>query len=185
MLGVLDGLGLDTVVLGGASMGCATALHAAVAEPARVEALLLVIPPTAWGGRRVQATMYRAGARMVAVGGMGPFATLARAAPAPKILTGELAGVHEVAMRSMAGLDRRVVPHILRGAAASDLPPKDALGSLNVPALVLAWAGDPTHPTATAEELCRLLPDADGHVASTADEVRRWPSLIADFLRDA
>jgi pimeloyl-ACP methyl ester carboxylesterase len=184
MLGVLDGLGLGTAVLGGSSMGCATALHAAVAEPARVEGLVLVIPPTAWGGRRVQAAMYRAGARVVGLGGMGPFAALARSAPPPRMLTGELAPVHEVAVRAMAGLDRRVVPHVLRGAATSDLPPKEALASLDVPTLVLAWEGDPTHPTATAHELCRLLPRVTGHVASTVDEVRRWPSLVTAFLRD-
>src|SRR5690242_6825837 len=47
MLGVLDALGAETAVLGGASMGTATALHAAVSSPQRVEGLVLVIPPTA------------------------------------------------------------------------------------------------------------------------------------------
>ena len=183
MLGVLDGVAADTAVLGGASMGTATALHAAVRAPDRVEGLVLVIPPTAWGGRRVQAGMYRAGATLVSTAGLGPFVTMGRAAPAPKILTGELGYVHDAIFKSMERLDRDVVPHILRGAAASDLPPRETLSELTMPALILAWKGDTGHPTSTANELGRLLPDAELHVGGTADDVKRWPSLVADFLR--
>ena len=183
MLAVLDATGAPSSVLGGASMGCATSLHAAVMAPERVEALVLVIPPTAWGGRRVQAAMYRAGARVVAVGGMGPFVTMGRAAPAPRILSGELAPVRDVALEAMEHLDRTVVPHILRGAASSDMPAKDALATLDIPTLVLAWEGDPGHPLATAEELLRLLPQAELHIATEPSDVRQWPSLITDFVR--
>lgn len=183
MLGVLDAVGADTAVLGGASMGTATALHAAVTSPERVEGLVLVIPPTAWGGRRVQAGVYRAGASLVGAAGLGPFVTMGRAAPAPKILTGDLAPLRDAMFDGMERLDRHVVPHILRGAAASDLPPKDALEQLSMPALILAWKGDTGHPMSTANELARLLPNADLHVANTADDVQRWQSHVADFLR--
>lgn len=183
MLGVLDAVGADTAVLGGASMGTATALHAAVASPERVEALVLAIPPTAWSGRRVQAGIYRAGATLVGTAGMTPFITMGRAAPAPKILTGELAPIRDAMFRGMERLDRHVVPHILRGAASSDLPPKERLAGLTVPTLIVAWKGDTDHPLTTANELARLLPNAELHVASNAEEVRRWPDAVADFLR--
>ena len=42
---LLDTLEVDRVVLGGASMGAATALHSACFRPQRVAALVLVIPP--------------------------------------------------------------------------------------------------------------------------------------------
>jgi pimeloyl-ACP methyl ester carboxylesterase len=183
MLGVLDVVGVETAVLGGASMGTATALHAAVASPERVEALVLAIPPTAWGGRRVQAGIYRAGATIVGAAGLGPFVTMGRAAPPPKILTGELAYVRDAMFTSMERLDRAVVPHILRGAAASELPPKETLAELAMPALILAWKGDTGHPVSTANELARLLPSADLHVASDAADVKRWPSLVSEFVR--
>jgi 3-oxoadipate enol-lactonase len=182
MLGVLDGVGADRAVLGGASMGTATALHAATAAPERVEGLVLVIPPTAWRGRRVQAGVYRAGATLVGAAGLGPFVTMGRAAPAPKILTGDLAAVRDAMFNGMERLDRAVVPHILRGAAASDLPPKDTLTQLTMPTLILAWKGDTGHPLSTANELARLLPNADLQVASSADDVRAWPSLVTEFL---
>ena len=183
MLGVLDAVGAERAVLGGASMGTATALHAAVRAPERVEGLVLTIPPTAWGGRRVQAGIYRAGATVVARAGLGTFVTMGRAAPAPKILTGELAPVHHAVFRAIERLDSTVVPHILRGAAASDLPRKETLAQLRMPALILAWADDPGHPLSTANELARVLPRADLHVASNADDVKRWPNLVAEFVR--
>lgn len=183
MLGVLDAVNADTAVLGGASMGTATALHAAVTSPERVEGLVLVIPPTAWSGRRVQADVYRAGATLVGAAGLGPFVTVGRSAPAPKILTGELAPLRDAMFDGMERLDRHVVPHILRGAAASDLPPKDTIQQLTMPALILAWKGDLGHPLTTANELARLLPNANLHVASNAEDVRRWPSLVTDFVR--
>jgi 3-oxoadipate enol-lactonase len=182
MLGVLDGIGVERAVLGGASMGTATALHAAVSAPHRVEALVLVIPPTAWRGRRVQAGIYRAGATLVAATGLAPFVTMGRAAPAPKILTGELAPVREAMFRGMERLDREVVPHILRGAAASDLPAKDTLSQLTMPTLILAWTSDTGHPLNTANELAHVLPNADLHVASNATDVQEWQSLVTEFL---
>ena len=185
MLGVLDATaGPDaTAVLGGASMGCATALHAAMTAPERVRGLVLVIPPTAWGGRRVQAAMYRVGAELVARAGTGAFARMGRVAPRPAILTGELAAVHEVALEAMARMDRRIVPHVLRGAASSDLPRKPRLRAIAAPALILAWDTDRTHPLETAWELARLLPDATLHVARRPADVVRWPELVGDFLR--
>lgn len=183
MLGVLDAVGADRAVLGGASMGTATALHAAVAAPERVEGLVLAIPPTAWGGRRVQAGIYRAGASVVSAAGLTPFVTMGRAAPAPKILSGELAPVRDAMFRAMERLDRHVVPHVLRGAASSDLPSKQVLSELTMPALILAWTGDTGHPLTTAKELARLLPDTDLHLASNADDVKRWPSLVSEFVR--
>lgn len=184
MLGVLDAVaGVDgRAVLGVASMGCATALHAATLAPERVEGLVLVIPPTARGGRRRQALLYRAGATIVATTGMGPLVRMARAAPPPAILTGELAAVHRAALDGMARLDRRVVPHVLRGAAASDLPPDVALRAIGAPALVLAWDGDATHPVSTAELLARTLRGAELHVATDAAGVRGWPALVDGFL---
>jgi len=58
MLGIADELELDTVALGGISMGCATALFAALAAPHRVSRLILTTPPTAWETRPPQAALY-------------------------------------------------------------------------------------------------------------------------------
>jgi pimeloyl-ACP methyl ester carboxylesterase len=181
-LAVLDELGLERAVLGGASMGAATALHAAALAPERVEKLVLVIPPTAWSTRSGQSKLYRAGARTVQLLGVGAMVTAARLAPSPKIFRNELAGLREAMLSNQEGLDRHTLPTVLRGAASSDLPDADVLRTLTMPALVLAWDTDPGHPGETSERLAELLPDVELHVARQPHEVLEWPKLVAGFL---
>ncbi|MGI9288393.1 MAG: alpha/beta fold hydrolase, partial [Pseudomonadales bacterium] len=61
---VVDSYTQAPVVLGGASMGCATALYAACERPSRVRGLVLVIPPTAWEARRAKKGNYENFARI-------------------------------------------------------------------------------------------------------------------------
>jgi pimeloyl-ACP methyl ester carboxylesterase len=181
MLGVLSALGLDRAVLGGVSMGCATALHAAVAAPARATALLLVAPPTAWGSRPRQALVYRFGAGLVDWLGTAPFRLLSRL-PRPGAGASILAPLQDVLLRELAAADPRAVAATLRGASQSDLPPAQALRALAQPALVLAWRGDPVHPLSSAERLAELLPRAELHVARSLAEVRAWRDRVGVFL---
>ena len=76
-----------------------------------------------------------------------------------------------------------MLPTILRGAAASDLPPAEAIAALDVPALILAWDTDAGHPVSTAERLAALLPRAELHVAREPEEVSTWPARVAAFVR--
>lgn len=183
MLAVARATSDGPYVLGGASMGCATALHAAVAAPELVRALVLAIPPTAWKTRPAQARAYGVGARVVDIGGALPLRLLARLAPRPPALSGPLGEVHRATLDHLRRIDRRGAAAALRGASRSDLPPPAELAAIDVPALVLAWTGDRSHPLSTAEELDRLLPGAELHIASTADDVARWPDLVLDLLK--
>jgi 3-oxoadipate enol-lactonase len=174
---LVDALGLERPVLGGASMGAATALHAALLRPADVAGLVLVIPPTAWATRRAQASMYQAGADLVEASGTAPFVEAAAGAPVPapfRDLPEQPRAVPDVA--------EDVLPTVLRGAAASDLPDPDALRSLDVPAVVLAWAGDPGHPEATAAVLADVLPQATLEVAEDLRTMLAWPERVAGVL---
>uniref|UniRef100_A0A7S4UAP5 AB hydrolase-1 domain-containing protein n=1 Tax=Alexandrium monilatum TaxID=311494 RepID=A0A7S4UAP5_9DINO len=49
---------------------------------------------------------------------------------------------------------------LLLGAARADLPPKEELRSISVPALIVSARDDPVHPAAMAEQLAELLPDS-------------------------
>ncbi len=71
----------------------------------------------------------------------------------------------------------------MRGATEANLPERAALAQIRVPALILAWSGDPVHPLSTAEELAALIPDTELHVASTASDLAEWTALTGDFLR--
>ncbi len=173
--------GAGRAVLGGLSMGCATALHAAAAAPDRVEALVLMAPPTAWSTRPRQARAYRLLAAVIERIGLRPIsaaAALGNLIPGPAYLAKLQASVVATLRRA----DRRSVVASLRGAAASDLPAPDAIRAVRAPALVLAWRGDRNHPVSTAEQLAEILPRADLRVAGTLDEVSSWSASIRNFL---
>lgn len=178
-----DAFDEPTAALGGLSMGCATALHAAAAVPERVEALVLVAPPTAWETRARQARIYRTLAGVIERVGLGPFrwlASLARFMPGPPYLSDLQRSVVDHLRRA----DPRSVINAFRGAADSDLPPPDALRAVRAPVLILAWRGDPAHPVSTAERLGEILPNAELHVAGTLDEIHAWSPTICSFLAD-
>ncbi len=181
MLGVADALGIGKTILGGLSMGCGTSLHAATAHPKRVEALVLVAPPTAWRSRPRQARIYRFGAGIVRWTGLGAFRLLS-ALPSPASQDSVVAKMQSALVSHLARSDDRAVVAALLGAAESDLPAVDSLRKLKVPVLILAWRYDPVHPVATAEKLARVLPDAELHIAEGLDDIREWPELIRDFL---
>ena len=75
----------------------------------------------------------------------------------------------------------QVVPSILRGAAASDLPDPTAIAELWQPTLILAWRGDDGHPVSSAEALRGLLPHAELLVAERVADLAAWPKRVARF----
>lgn len=182
VLALADTLGARRVALGGVSMGCATSLHAAVEAPERVSALVLVAPPTAWKTRPRQALFYRVLACMVSWIGIGPLRMLSSIEP-PGPRSPTVVEMQRALVRHLGEADARALVAALRGAAASDLPPPDALRDLHIPALILAWPNDPVHPVSSAERLVRLLPDAALHVADSMDAIEAWPGLVRAHLR--
>lgn len=178
LFALADACGLDRFSAGGASMGAATTLHAAVARPERIDAMVLVIPPTAWATRPAQRGVYEGSAALVEDAGIEGLMAARAALPPPPIFVG-----HPELLGSPPDVAADVLPTVLRGAAATDLPPLDRLATLDQPTLVLAWEGDPGHPVATATALAGALVRAELHVAPSLAEVTLWPGLVADFLK--
>lgn len=186
MIAVADAAGAPTFIAGGASMGCATTLYAALQAPERMKALVLVIPPTAWEKRAAQGKLYQRSALIGGLlGGSGlarmSSGNLTRMLPAwlvqaePDKATGLLSGLQ--------ALHRKTFWNLMRGAAATDLPPRTAFGPLaGIPTLILAWVGDPTHPVSTAEELHRLLPQSELFVAQGHADFKTIPNRLKDFV---
>ncbi len=72
---------------------------------------------------------------------------------------------------------------IFRGAALSNLPPKDQIRALaHIPTLILAWSDDPVHPVETAEELHRLLPNSTLWVAENEEAFGEIPARMIEFV---
>ena len=179
-LALADALGHPRFAIGGASMGAAVALHAAVAAPARVSALVLMIPPTAWATRPAQAARYRASAELAEREGLAALAAAEASQPPIPIFKG-LMDPAEMARARYAGRDASVIAAVLRGAAASDFPPPDTVAKLRQPTLLLAWEGDDGHPLSSAERLAELVPGAALSVAKRLPDLAGWPQRVAEF----
>ena len=146
--------GLEKVVLGGSSMGSASALYAALQQEeeevgVEVVGLLLVRPPTAWEERLARRPQLMEAAR-----------DLHKAKPESPYY------------------------NVLLGSAISDLPPHQALHHiLDIPVLILTAEGDPTHPVTTARQLESLSPDTSLVVSESYEAGKQeWPQHIATFL---
>lgn len=159
----------------GPSMGAATLLYAALARPERFRSLTLCVPSTAWASRRGQATTYRRGAELVERHGLEAYLRAGQAAPRPPAVADRPTHPPRIAPA--------LLPAVLRGAAATDLPPVEELARIAPPTLVLAWSGDPTHPLSTAHVLREALPGDALHVAGTPAELAEWPQRCATFVR--
>ena len=174
-------IGIDAYVAGGASMGCATALHAAVAAPERIVGLVLVIPPTGWEARAEQADVYEQGAKIVEAFGVEPLIKAGAAMPPPDPFLDD----PEFRTRRAAGLrswDPVRLAQAMRGATRAQLPDRERIAEIGCPTMILAWTGDPVHPVVTADELASLMPHAERHIASTASDIERWADLVGTFV---
>jgi 3-oxoadipate enol-lactonase len=182
LLALMDVLGLQHSAIGGASMGCATALFAALAAPERIDRLVLVIPPTAWETRAAQRDVYLAGAQLVADTGTAAMIERSRQQPPVGAFGADGDRLRDLGLTRLSAFDPTLLATILRGAASSNLPEAEVLATIRQPALVLAWAGDPVHPVSTTERLGEILPHADVHIADDLTAIATWPRLVHDFL---
>jgi len=162
----------------GESMGAGTLLHAAVHSPAQFRRLILAVPPTTGETRVAARKRYRDGADFIEREGKDAWLRGLRQLPVPEIFADVATFRHDPDVRA------EVLPALMRGAAASDLPSADAITTLTHPTLILAWETDPIHPVSTAEFLLKTLPDARLHVSATAADVRTWGDRVAAFLRE-
>lgn len=162
-----DALGFERFFAGGISMGAAVTLHAALAAPSRVVAMLLFALPTAWETRPAEQQRYR---------DLLAFATPEALAAHVKEDLDELfpAGELTPALRAMVIAMKRApwtaLSRVIEGAAESDMPAKEALASLEIPTLLRPWPNDSGHPLSTAEALAKTLPHADYALLDSFDD---------------
>jgi 3-oxoadipate enol-lactonase len=177
-----DHLGIGRYVSAGASMGGATALHAAVLAPERIAALVLAIPPTGWASRAAQAGSYLASAELLEAGETETLLAGLSQRPTPDPFASDPRW-DERFVRTVTESDPVRLARVFRGAAATDLPDPPAIASIDVPVLILAWTGDAGHPVQTAARLQELMPHAELALASTPAGLASWTGRIERFVR--
>lgn len=187
LLDIVNQVSLDMpMIVGGQSMGAATAIYAALAEPEKVKAMILMNPPTAWETRIVQRDYYRKVAKAAKIlGGKG----LARinAKHIDRMLPRFIINAHKHSVLGMLdglkSMKRQSLFQLFNAAAENDLPDKAVLKKLTMPCLILAWAEDETHPLSTANTLAECLPNAKLMVADNMSDVEDWPEAISAFCQ--
>lgn len=122
----------EQVHAAGPSMGTATLLHAALKDPRRFASLTLLVPPTAWETRPAQAESYRRSADLVEEHGIGAFVRVGSSVLPPPALA-------DRPKERVPAVSQELLPAIFRGAAMTDLPPKDKVAGIRVPVQILAW----------------------------------------------
>jgi 3-oxoadipate enol-lactonase len=175
----------DPVDFIGASMGTGTLLWSAVAAPHRFRRLVLTLPSTAWQTRPAQAAFYRELAAVAETEGKDAVIARLTADPPPPVLAerfAELASSPQAAPSALPDISGELLPWVIRGAADSDYPDPEAVSALTQQVLILAEAGDPSHPESTALRLHELLPQSELHIASHLAEMRAWGQRIDAFL---
>lgn len=180
-LALADALGIGRYVAAGASMGAATALHAACRAPERIRALLLVIPPTAWATRAAKVDQYLTVADLIERGDHDAVIAGAASQPPPDPLADEPRWTDRTP-ELLATTDPVRLARVFRGAATADLPPPDDIATIDVPTMILAWTGDPGHPVVTAARLQELMPHAELAVATTRAGLEAWTDRVVDWL---
>jgi len=174
--------GSTRCLLGGISMGAATALEATRQQPECVSGLVLALPPTAWETRPRQSAIYRRLAWVSGLFGAAPY-RLFDLLPIPMREDGR----NQLALHTAKGLAQANPLHVqaaLGGAALSDMPEPRQLRELEVPTLILAWEDDTAHPVSTAMTLAETLPDVRGIVLCHPGDIREWESALASFVKD-
>jgi pimeloyl-ACP methyl ester carboxylesterase len=175
-----DDRGAGGYVLGGISMGAATALEAAVQAPERTAGLILTLPPTAWETRPRQAAIYRRMSWVSGALGSAPYKLLDWL-PKP-VSDNSFSRLALATVKGLARADSRYMQATLKGAALSDLPPRSVLETLDVPTLIMAWEGDKAHPVATAEALAESLPNTHDLIITHPQDPPDWTHHIVEFM---
>lgn len=180
---VLDHLGWDRAVVGGTSLGAATALRFAMARPERVNLLLQDLPGF---GPRSPRTKERT-ERLAEAFGRGDLDEAARrvveglSPPRAKAWLDALAADWKPNDAAVLGPKLAAALRATAGWSVVDRWPDDLRG-LRVPTRILALQGDPTHPYEVARAMVEAIPDAKliARVPSLspATIARQWVEVI-------
>jgi pimeloyl-ACP methyl ester carboxylesterase len=181
VVALLDHLGVDQAVIGGASLGAGVSLQVAVEAPERVRALLLEMPVLEWAVPA--AALLFTPLLLVMHYASGPAGLLTRLiARLPRTANGSLNSVLHI-FSSPPELTKAVLHGVLTGPVAPTVEERQAI---TAPTLVIAHARDLIHPFSDAEALVGLLPNGRLEAARSMLELRVVPQRltghIADFL---
>ena len=179
MAAVMDALGIERAIVGGESMGSATALTFARLWPERVEKLLLTAP--AFGDApNPAAEDIRAMGQAIETLGIEDFLAAAAVRQrdelgwSPEVIraVADMQGSHET--HSLATACKTVIDWTL----FTDL---NVLSDLTMPVCIIAWPDDNLHPFTLAQHMADIFPDACLETIPTLPFVFLQPQRIGEI----
>ncbi len=182
LLELAGALGIDRFAAGGASMGSATTMHAAVTAPERIERLVILIPPTAWETRPEQQALYRGTRDIIAEGGKMMFMMMFQQAMQLRPLVPGFEPARDALLETLRAWDADGLGRVFGGNALSDMPDGEAIEKIDVPSMVVAVEGDRSHPVSSADRLQAYLRTDDRVTLPTLD-ADAIATRVAAFLR--
>lgn len=183
MTALMDHAGEQSAVIGGASMGAATALWVAVEQPERVHALAILMPPPLGGPEFQRPEEKNAIAFLemlsMAIQTTGIEKTIEFARNMPGFgTTPEEAEERAAWLRSQNPL---TLMYAIRGLVQSQFHHPDEYRRISAPTIIVAHEGDGLHPVRAARLLAEKIPYAELIVAP---EPRYWQNHPEKFLAE-
>ena len=173
-------------IVGGASMGAATALWVAIERPDLAQALVLMMPPplghTRMRGETERQAIQALELLSAAVQNYGIEKTVELA----RMLPGFAPSPEEADARSRWLLQQNplTLAYAIRGLIEAPFHDPECYRQIRVPTLVLAHEGDGLHPARAAQLLADTIPDCEVHIAGESEYWQNHPEeLGAHFER--
>ena len=170
-------------IVGGASMGAATALWVAIERPELVRAAVLVMPPPlghrAMRGAEEHQAVELLSALAVAIENFGLETTVATLSQWPGFAADE--AEREARAAWLAGQNPETVLHVLKGLVTAPFHDPELYRRIEAPLLVLAHEGDGLHPSRAARLLAENAPNARLVVADNGHWQRNPDALLAEM----
>jgi pimeloyl-ACP methyl ester carboxylesterase len=167
-------------IVGGASMGAATALWVAIERPELVRAAVIVMPPPL-GHRHLRGPEEHQAIEVlsalgVAIENFGLETTIATLGQWPGL------GASEEERQSridwLSGQNPETVLHVIKGLMGAPFHDPELYRQIEVPMLVLAHEGDGLHPARAARLLAEHAPNARLVVAPQQGHWQRSPTAL-------
>lgn len=184
---LLDHLGIERAIVGGGSMGAGVSITLALAQPQRLERLVLLAPPPLADTIDTARQIFGGLASLIEALGveraveivmeLPPFAELRNADPQR----------YDLLRRWLLGVRADAATVAIRGLLNGPPLPADRFGEITVPTLIVGQPDDPIHPISTAERLHEAIAGSRLVVAPTMDYYRERPEklleTVVEFLR--
>ena len=185
MTALIDVVGDRQAILGGVSMGAASALWAAIEQPERVRGLALVMPPPLGqesmraGAEKQALQVLEMLAAMVESFGVDKTVELARNFPG----FGQSPEEREAQLRFLLDQNPLALLYAIRGLIQAPFHHPEAYRRISAPTLVLAHEGDGLHPVRAAQLLADSIRGCRLRIGPEPDYWQRHPDELLAELR--